>query len=266
LIAFVSHGSPVSRDYGIVVVKADGRGLRAVTRNFRDRSPSWSPDGSRLVFERAGRLFVIRSDGSGLRLITPGLNRAGEPAWSPDGRSIAFVRGRTIYVTRVSGGAIRRVFESDGDSLVSRPAWSPDGKWIAFAQSDVNDAVSAIAVVRSTGGGFRYVTTGSTDEFSDEPDYEPDWSPDGTRIAFTRTVWFCGSCDADEIFSVAADGSDTQWITTDTSFAAGRPAWSPNGARIASETSRGVAVLTASGKLLRILDPLGTEPAWQRLA
>jgi Tol biopolymer transport system component len=179
---------------------------------------------------------------------------------------IAFVRGRTIYVIHASGGAIRRVFESDGDSLVSRPAWSPDGNWIAFAQSDVADAFSAIAVVSSTGGGFRYVTTGGSDGFSDEPDYEPDWSPDGSRIAFTRTVWFCGSCDADEIFSVATDGSDTQWVTTDTNFAASRPAWSPNGDRIAAETPRGLAVLTASGKLLRVLDPLGTEPTWQRLA
>ena len=178
---------------------------------------------------------------------------------------IAFVRGRTIYVIHPSGGAIRRVFEDD-DSLVGRPAWSPDGKEIAFALGDTTDSFSAIAAVRSTGGGLRYVTNGGVDEFADEPDYEPDWSPDGARIAFTRTVWFCGSCDQDEIFSVAADGSDAKWVTTDTaSFGASRPVWSPRGDRIAAETSRGVAVLTAAGKLPRILDPLGTEPAWQRL-
>src|SRR5437868_6977665 len=132
LIAYVSGGSWVSRDYGIVVVGADGRGRRVVTRDYRDRSPSWSPDGSRLVFARAGRLYVIRLDGSGLKLITPPrLNRAGEPAWSPDGRSIAFVRGRAVYVMRASGGGTRRVFVST-DSIPEYPSWSPDGKEIAF--------------------------------------------------------------------------------------------------------------------------------------
>ena len=247
-------------------------GLRNLTANWGDRSPAWSPDGSKLVFVRAGRLYVIGSDGSGLRRITRlRLNRVVSPAWSPDGRSIAFVRGRTLYVMRSDGRAIRPIFKRD-TTWVSHLSWSPDGKSIAFSLTDETDYDSrgSIVVIRSTGGGLRYVTDGritdgSADPGSDTDDYEPDWSPDGTRLAFTRLVWLCHSCDQEEVFSVAADGSDVRWITTDTSFEAHRPSWSPSGSRIAAETSEGVAILTATGKRLLVLDRLGTEPVWQPL-
>ena len=214
---------------------------------------------------------MIRLDGTGLKLITPPrFIRCRQPAWSPGGRSIAFVRGRSLYVMRASGGAVRRIFQSD-DSFPDHPSWSPDGKEIAFGLVADDTDTGSIAVVRSTGGGLRYVTTAGASDFPQEPDFvaddwEPDWSPDGTQILFTRTVWFCGSCDQDEVFSVGADGGDTQWVTSDSaSFAASRPGWSPSGTRIVSETSRGVAVLTAAGNLVRVLDPLGSEPAWQSL-
>ena len=50
LIAYVSHDPWFSGDHGIVTVRPDGRNLHVVTRDFRDESPSWSPDGLRLVF------------------------------------------------------------------------------------------------------------------------------------------------------------------------------------------------------------------------
>jgi Tol biopolymer transport system component len=273
LIAYVSHGSPVNRNYGIALVKPGGGGVRSVTRNYRDKSPAWSPNGSELVFVRGGRLYVIGSDGSEPHRITPlRVKTARQPAWSPDGRRIAFVRGRSIYVMRSDGTAIRRIFERDG-TFVDHPSWSPDGRWIALSLTDESDYDSrgSIVVIRSTGGGLRYVTDGRIGDLSSDPpgadanDYEPDWSPDGTRLAFTRIVWFCGSkCDSEQVYSVAVDGSDARWITTGASSSAERPSWSPSGDRITAE-SAGVAIFAATGKLVRILDPLGTEPVWQPL-
>lgn len=78
-------------------------------------------------------------------------------------------------------------------------------------------------------------------------------------------VWLCGSCDQEEVFSSDAEGNDVRWVTTDTSFTAANPSWSPNGKRLVAETNEGIAILNLAGKRLRILDPLGLEPAWQPL-
>ena len=76
--------------------------LGEVTLDFH---PSWSPDGTRIAFDRqiggAHQIFVVNADGSGLRHLygspTPSLDprcaASGSPVWSPDGRKIAFVAG-----------------------------------------------------------------------------------------------------------------------------------------------------------------------------
>ena len=225
LIAYVSHGGPASRNYGIVLVKADGRGLRNLTANWRDRSPAWSPDGSKLVFVRAGRLYVIGSDGSGLRRVTPlRLNRVMPPAWSPDGRSIAFVRGENDVCH-----ALR--WQGDPPDLQARrdlgqpPSWSPDGKSIAFglsarrtttttaaARSSSYEARAAAFAMSPTGGSPTDrpipAATQTTTSRTGHPT-ERGWHShalSGSAIAVTRK----------RSYSVAADGSDVRWITTDT--------------------------------------------------
>ena len=66
-------------------------------------------------------------------------------------------------------------------------------------------------------------------------DADPDWSPGGSRIAFTRLVWLCHSCDQ---------------------------AWSPDGTRLAVERG-GIEIIAPDGKTIRVLNPRGSQPAWQ---
>jgi Tol biopolymer transport system component len=53
-------------------------------------SPSWSPDGTRLVFVESdsGRVSIADADGTGVRAIAETSSAA--PSWSPDGASIAY--------------------------------------------------------------------------------------------------------------------------------------------------------------------------------
>ena len=64
-------------------------------------SPSWSPDGSRMVFAstRNGRLeiFTMQADGSSQDMLVsmPGASVL-DPRWSPDGARVAFVQVPTL--------------------------------------------------------------------------------------------------------------------------------------------------------------------------
>src|SRR5688572_16402959 len=61
-------------------------------------APSWSPDGTQLVFTGyeggLSDLYVVNRDGSGLRQLTEDKYADLHPVWSPDGGSIAFATDR----------------------------------------------------------------------------------------------------------------------------------------------------------------------------
>jgi Tol biopolymer transport system component len=118
----VDAGDP--RDLtALFVVNVDGTGLRRLTQwDLAVRTPSWSPDGSNIVFAsgdlvppRGGRraqVFVIGADGSGLRQLTSSATAvAFWPSWSPDGTRIVFTRwtfapggqGFELYTMRPDG-------------------------------------------------------------------------------------------------------------------------------------------------------------------
>jgi TolB protein len=274
LIAFVS-GNPFVWGEGIAVIRADGKGLRKLTHNRWDRSPDWSPDGRFLAFSRAGRIYVINVDGTGVHRLGSRPKGEYQPAWSPDGRSIALVTKRGLFVMRADGRGARRLFRPGAGSSVGGPSWSPDGRSIVFSLFDESLCGASLIVIGRDGRGWRYLTDapGCSEYYIVAPgenaaadDSDPDWSPDGTRIAFTRRVWLCESCDQEEIFSSNVDGTDVRWVTTDMRFTNSRPSWSPNQKLLVAETSEGMAILNLAGKRLRILvsgAQGGSEPTWQ---
>jgi Tol biopolymer transport system component len=98
--------------------------------------PDWSPDGTRVVFERTvGRdsrgfertsVYVVNVDGSGLRRVASGA----DPVWSPDGRRIAFAKRGSLYTIGANGGRVRTFmrrghFGKGRRGGGSDPAWQP---------------------------------------------------------------------------------------------------------------------------------------------
>jgi Tol biopolymer transport system component len=128
----------------LLLVRPDGGDLRQLTNDLaRDRTPYWSPDGSRILFasNRSGKYeaWTIRPDGSGLTQIThlpdqPVLY----PFWSPDGKQIGFYyfsRGTAVLNLLRPQSRPRLLPPAEGGHVFAGSAWSKDGDFLAGGMS-----------------------------------------------------------------------------------------------------------------------------------
>jgi Tol biopolymer transport system component len=121
----------------LVLLDRAGRELQTIGTPALYRSPRFSPDGRRIVSERATSdatnadvwLFDL-ARGTSTRL-TQHPSADLRPAWSPDGRSVAFssARGGDSHLYRVMvdrAGEDAPLLMTEGDALLD--GWLPDGR------------------------------------------------------------------------------------------------------------------------------------------
>jgi len=145
-IAFDSNVDHPRGAYAIWVMNSDGSDMRPLQPlydpdpyNNGGRSPSWSPDGSRLVFYRwyPGRhheeLAIMDSAGQRQVRLTNDTFGLSSPAWSPDGRGIAVCRyaSQGVHVLLLDLQTMEQAhLPVDAVSLT----WSPDGQKLCFEE------------------------------------------------------------------------------------------------------------------------------------
>jgi Tol biopolymer transport system component len=163
---------------------SDGGGLTQITSNpGGDDVPSdWSPNGSRIVFQRYSAsgdsegLFVVNINGTGLKRITPAdFDLSSTGSWSPQGNEIVFSQHVTpdvhssIWVVHADGTGLHEInvqpasacggANADSNALgCNHTVWSPDGKKIAFVRSIMNDIDGEVYTVNVDGTGLTQIT------------------------------------------------------------------------------------------------------------
>jgi Tol biopolymer transport system component len=123
----------VGRVEDLCLISSDGLRLRRLTHDaFRNRVPTFTADGKRIVFysDRGGdyRTYSIAVDGSGIRPLTPeGSLFYSYPQISPDGRFLAVTSSDKVAVYPLSAGP--------GGELTTGPSLAEFSSWRAWAWS-----------------------------------------------------------------------------------------------------------------------------------
>jgi dipeptidyl aminopeptidase/acylaminoacyl peptidase len=133
-VAFARRDRDNNDDIWVLTLTPSGGLTRLTLHPGPDRSPVWSPDGTRIVY-RAARdggedLYekpVSSVGAERLLLKSPG-SRAMPSDWSPDGRHLAIVADGHIWI--VTDGKAEPFTKAE--FLESQAQFSPDGKWIAY--------------------------------------------------------------------------------------------------------------------------------------
>ncbi|OLC43395.1 MAG: hypothetical protein AUH43_20955 [Acidobacteria bacterium 13_1_40CM_65_14] len=122
----------------VAIMKADGSDVRFIADDGSNNGfPSWSPDGTRIVYKKDTHLVTYSvADGKTTNLTQPGSFYDNFPAWSSKD-VIAFTSNRDgdfeIYTIKPDGTNLRRLTNSPG--VDGHGIWSPDGDWIVFSSA-----------------------------------------------------------------------------------------------------------------------------------
>ena len=203
-----------------------------------DLDPNVAPVGDRLVFNssRAGNrnLWTTRLDGSDPRPLTSGPWNDDRPAFSPDGLQVAFVSDRDgqrgiWLVGRDDGGSPRKLINAETLGALS---WSRDSSRVVYS-AGTGGWPELWTVSVADGRRARLPTPGAASE--------PAWSPTRDVIAYmsptTSGPSFTKVALVDSTGKAVYMKLPPPPADLSAGFAAGTPAWAPDGRRLAVVTN-----------------------------
>ena len=225
-------GKPGDRADHVFLRSLDGKTVKQLTdEDANDASPTFSPDGSLIVFTRdktynwgglasnwdaGGVLCVIKADGTGFRQITNDGSIAIDPDFSPDGKTILFWGWPTHGLNTVASDGSQPVRPLDG--LSGREAvYSPDGRSVALSMGQYSPD-HRIFVAATDGTGLRKLAHPGEGQLAVRGGgcFRPAFTPDGKRILFFLESWPDGLTGAPKagLWEVEIEGGNPREVAT----------------------------------------------------
>ena len=131
----------------IMTVPATGGAPTKISTGIQDSEPSFSPDGSQIVFRSHADIWVMNADGTGAhRIARNSEGTADAPRWSPDGTKIAYTDYtgawradldlgissgnwpiEIVHVVDLASGEVTKVRHLGMATYLNAPQWLPSG-------------------------------------------------------------------------------------------------------------------------------------------
>lgn len=258
-----SRGTGDRRD--LYAVDYDGEGLLRLTANRTlNLCPSWSPDGSEIVFTsyREGQqgLYSLETASGNVRQVIAqeGLNLGAD--WHPSGEELvlSLSRGDNPEIFRISptGDIIKRLTVSKAIEI--SPSWAPSGRDLVFTSD--RTGTPQLYIIDGDGAGRRRLT------FEGRYNDSAMWSPRGDQIVYATRQG-----NTTQIVLMKTSGENRRVLTDGQWGNSEDPCWAPDGRHIVFSSDRtGVFklyvydVLEDSYRQLTFGDDPDITPAWSR--
>jgi len=256
---------------GVYVIRPDGSDLRRVTdEGGVAGSPSWSPEGRRILFYETDPVgaYLAKNASSRTELVSVDV-ATGErtqytasretklsPSWLSD--------GRIGYVARRGGddGGLRvwhpdRRVDTVVQGAVRGPSWSGDGRQVVYERITRLGSTQHVVPTFSPDAEFEL--------FLNDPFVS--FSPDGTQMLFSqygdRTSEATGLEASNPMNTsvevMSADGGTTSTLFHRDGFSAFSAAWSPTGEEIALSVGRYFRPAGRPPAQIALIKPDGTD-------
>lgn len=169
----IAMGTPAARQ---VWVKQLDRGPATRVSDLGN-SPSWSPDGRFLVFNRADGIWRVPADGSVLptQLVRNAVGVASQPSYAAAGTWIVYTHAGDIYGLRTDGDTTPRMLIAESGTQ-NFPTVSPDGRWLAYQSDETGSAEVYVRPFPDTKVTKRQVSISGGSV--------PRWSRDGRELLY----------------------------------------------------------------------------------
>ncbi len=271
----------VQRGVYIYAADADGGNAHQLTHTGTarqpDMSPAVSPDGTQLAYAQGRVQVLVLPVAGGTPVVVNRRAGVGNPTWAPDGRRVAVDMPNPCLTPVYNGPAImsdRSVIAISSASKLDLqsvydgtacavfrlyPAWSPDGR--TFVVTENEDGKDARGRYESLGLDTVDVKSSKDVQITPQERYDylrPAYSPDGRSIACIRRP--LGHKGQGTLWLLNKDGKGGRPLAPGADPT--RPAWSPDGTRIAYGASDNVYTVPASGGRPTLLLSNASYAAW----